>query len=402
MNSIFNPLTFGYEWETMLVTQELGFCKKDIIQSFARLMQKELNMPVGCDFASRDVLLLEIRSSILNNLEKLIKSVDAQVEYVRKNCKEKNILFFPCGTHPLLGNPVGLHIHLGSIYNHPEATKLANALIKYAPCFSAISVNSPVVYKALDTFKSSRVAKYASHCSRVRVVQNPKFAQFTWGDDVCVKVDWYSTIELRIPDCPSSIQFLKEFIAFVVAFVLNTPPETEELSYNQYREYIINRFYSAKYGLQAKFLWDGEFVPVTCILKNMLESIDFGELGKFKFKLIPIMIEKRLTQADWQMELYDSIKDPFAFTDIFVKALQDGDPFYEWILEEDTELPVIEPVKIEDYILQHIGRETPYIAIQELLLLPYYEVDKYLAKLKETHKIKEEKDPKYGRRFSTR
>ena len=401
MNKRFSETTFGHEWESLLLKPNLAIPESRDIREIANNVHSRVyGSETGVDHMHRIGTMLEIRSKILRNAEELYKCTEEHIKAIYAECKKHKVLFLPCGTHPAFGNAVGLHVHIGTIYDSPDATRIANGLIRYIPCFAALSANSPIYGELIGEYKSYRILYHAQFCSMARAVMSPELAQWRWADDISVKVDWHSTIELRIGDSASSTQFVNEYVLFVVAFFLGAIEYlSSDIDEKSYEEYIVNRWRASKYGLQAIFEWDGESVPVTDILKEMLEISRFDLVGVKGLKLIPQMIEKRQTQADWQLSIYKEINDPFAYTGLLVDLIKAGDPFVDYIEKVDT-LPLSEPQPIEDYILSHIAKETPYTVLYELLLLPYSILDRYLDNLVKSGKIKMHCDPRYGKRFT--
>ena len=397
----FSPITFGYEWECLLLKDDLSLANERDIREVANHIRATIKgSETGVDYIHMLGLMLELRSPILRNFAELRESTATHIRAVYDECNKRNLLFLPAGGHPALGNAVGLHVHVGSIYSYPTAAKIANSFMRYAPCFIALAANSPIYGDRIGEFKSYRILTHADFCSVTRLLMSPNLAQWHWGEDVCVKVDWHSTIELRVGDGASSIEFVIEYVAFVTAFMLRMAEEPlTKPSVSQYEEYLINRWRAAKYGLQATFDWDGHPVPVADILDDMLAMARFDLIGVDGLKLIPRMVATRQTQADWQLMLYKTVNDTFAYTRMLIDTVKTDDPFTKYIENAPT-LPVCKPEPIENYILANIEKETPYSMLYDLLLMPYGMLDKYLNKLIKTGHIRMQCDPRYGKRFT--
>ncbi|MCK4352987.1 hypothetical protein KAW65_06220 [candidate division WOR-3 bacterium] len=393
----FEPLTFGYEWEALLLKPNLMPLDKREIEWMANRIREKLPWSrTGLDdMPGFDAWLLEIRSGIMSSYDEMKERTHLQVQLIKKMAKFKDWTFFPCGSHPAFGNAIGLHVHIGTINKFESATCLANSLARYAPCFAALSSNSPVWGLESREYKSYRVLKFADWCSVARVITDPEIAQFHWGDDVSVKIGMHPTIEFRIGDSSSSEQFVNEYVAFVVAFVSTFIKKEISFNKEQYIESILNRWRAAKYGLQAIFLWNGKEVPVTDILNDMLSKSDLKAIKCPGLNLIPKMLCLRQTQADFQLLIHSYNKDPHQFAKALSNLLSKKDQFKIY-LKMAKKLPILEPISIDDYLLSKITIETPYEYLHTLTGLPYPILEQNLNKLEKSGKIKSEKIPEEG------
>ncbi|MDD5530104.1 MAG: glutamate-cysteine ligase family protein [bacterium] len=391
--------TFGYEWEIPILTNDLMPVKdKDVDDIAHKLRNKFPWSRTGYDFISRDGKMLEIKSGILNSYKELIEKTSLQMEELKNLCKEKGVVFFPIGTHPVIGGACGLHVHIGSIYNIKELTLIANSSVRYLPCFAALAANSPVWEFEAKEYKSYRVKKFANWASNIRGITKPEFVQRDWADDVCVSIirSGHPTIELRIGDSPSSVQFAIEYVGFVVAFFANLiKNERMNLTHQAYVESIENRWRATKLGLQAVFLWDGKKIEVTDVLKKMLETADFESLGIDSPNLIKKMLKLRQTQADWQLLLYKYNNDTHSFAKTISNEIMRGDVLKDY-LSKAIELPPEKCLSIENYILENIGIETPYLELYELLQLPHQVIQQKLENLEKSGHIKIQKNQEKG------
>ncbi len=401
MPDFFSPLTFGYEWEILVLKRDLSFDESKDVTEISNKIRKEIKgSETGWDFVRGRGRMLEIRSGILKNAEELFKTTDAHIEIAKKECEKNGLVLLPSGVHPLTGSAIGLHVHVGSIYNIRDAKRISDTLFKYAPCFLALSVNSPFGIERQGEFKSYRILSHADFCAFPRAILPDALFHASWGDDVCVKTEHHSTIELRIGDGASSASFVKEYVAFFAAFAFGiSEKDYQEINPKIYNEYITNRWRAARYGLQAVLDWDGEKIPVTELINKMFEKADFDSINAPEPRLLKKMVKKRKTQADWQQEIFRNIPDRFAYTDTFSKMLKQGDPFCEYI-EKTEKMPPVDPEPIEEYLLSYIDKETPYRNLYYLLLMPYPLLDTYLEKLIKAKRIKVECDPKHGKRFT--
>lgn len=401
---MFEPVTFGYEWETLVLKPDLSLTENRDVEWIARHIRNRFPWSrTGIDYLGwhREGRLLEIRSGILKSYAQLVEQTHLQLEEIRRVCKEKRWIFLPVGSHPVIGNAVGLHVHTGSIYDFPVATEIADALIRYAPCFAALASNSPIWGMNFQReFKTYRVLRYAEYNSTVRRITKPGVAQFVWGDDVCVKTDIHSTIELRIGDSASSEEFVNRYVAFVIAFIVGfLKKNTQKFSKNLYIEYIENRFRAARYGLQARFIWDGNDRDVVDILWNMMNIADFKAISCSGLELIEEMLQKRQTQADFCLFIHKFRRDIFELTRELANLTEREDAFCKY-LNNAPQLPSIEPLRIDDLILSYITKETPISYIYELLNLPYSVLTERLEKLIKAGKIVRERTPEYGERYT--
>ncbi|MDD2890730.1 MAG: glutamate-cysteine ligase family protein [bacterium] len=393
------PFTFGYEWEIPILTTDLMLVKdKDVDDIAHKLRNKFPWSRTGYDWMARSSKMLEIKSGILNSYNELREKTSLQMEELKNLCKEKGVVFFPIGAHPLIGGACGLHVHIGSIYNIKELTLIANSSVRYLPCFAALAANSPVWEFEAKEYKSYRVKKFANWASNARIIPKPNFGEIDFASDACVSMirSGHPTVELRIGDSPSSVQFAIEYVGFVVAFFLGLiKNKCTNLTHQAYVESIENRWRASKFGLQAVFLWDGEKIGVTDILKKMLEIADFESLGTDKPNLIKRMLKLRQTQADWQLLIHKYNNDTHSFAKSINNEIMRGDILKDY-LSKATELPPEKCLSVENCILENIGMETRYLELYELLQLPHQVMQQKLKNLEKSGHIKIQKNPEKG------
>ena len=402
MAEFFEPRTFGYEWEIMLLNRDLSVPEREELLEIVHKIRKGVTgSESGFDFLARGAgNMLEIRSGILCNVSDLMKSTDSHLTKTREILKKKKFLLLPLGTHPGMGYAVGFHIHIGSIYDVKLSKRIADSLIKYVPIFISMAANSPFGRGEYGRFKSYRMASSAGFMSIPENIYDDRLFHWQWGQDITLTTDEHSTIEFRVSDSPLSETFVNEYTSFVAAFVFNFKEENFiELNEEIYEEYIINRWRATKYGLQAIFKWEGNEVPVTEIIEDMIERCDCKIIGGEKPYLIMEMQKKRRTQADWQLDIMKKVKDSFQVADNISSLFLQGDYFPDYI-ENSNALPVVKPEALEDFILSQIDKETRYRDIYQLLLMPYPLLDKYLDKLVLEGKVKVEMDPEKGKRYT--
>lgn len=402
MAEFFEPRTFGYEWEIMLLNRDLSVPERAEILEIAHEIRKSVTgSESGFDFLTGGVgNMLEIRSGILYSVGDLLRSTDSHLTNTREILKKKKFLLLPLGTHPGVGKAIGFHIHIGSIYDVKLSKKIADSLIRYVPVFISIAANSPFGKGEYGRFKSYRMASSAELMSIPENIYNDRLFHWQWGQDITLTTDEHSTIEFRVNDSPLSETFVKEYTSFVAAFVFSFKKEDFiELNEEIYEEYIINRWRATKYGLQAILKWEGNEVPVTEIIEDMIERCDFKVIGGERPSLIIEMLKKRRTQADWQLDIMKKVNDFFQVAENISLLFLQGDYFPDYI-ENSNALPVAKPEALEDFILSRIGKETQYRDIYQLLLMPYPLLDKYLDKLVLEGKVKVEMDPEKGKRYT--
>ncbi len=399
-----NQITFGYEWEALVLKPDLTIVDDSDVKWIARHLRNKFTWSrTGYDDMGHRLQgnMLEIRSGIMTSYQELVEHTHLQLEEIRRVCKEKKWIFLPVGSHPAMGNAIGLHIHLGSIYEFALATDISNTLVNYAPCFAALSANSPIwgIDKQLE-YKSYRVLHHADYCSIVRRFSDPELAQWTWGGDVCVKTDVHSTIELRLPDAASFEELSIQFVAFVTAFFVGyLKKKSHKFTKHQYLEYVENRMRSARYGLQARFRWDGKERDVTDILWDMMEMSDFNSIGCPGIGLIEDMLKKRQTQADFCMLIYKFHPEVFKFTKELANIVSRENSFRDY-LKFAPKLPSLEASDLDEVILSYIKRETPLAYIYERIYLPYDILNQRLETLIREGKIVREQTPEYGERYT--
>lgn len=406
---MFEPYTFGYEWETWILKPNMMPIEKKEIEWLAAQMREKLPWSrVGKDWSREfDCVFLELRSGIMRSWDELEERTEALVGEAAGVCREKDWVFLPSGCNPTFGGATGLHTHIGSINEYGMATRFANDMARYACALAALMANSPVWGTESGEFKSYRVQKYAEFCSIPRRIVDPEFAQWSWGDDVCVKIGAKPTVEIRIGDGPSSSRLAKEYVALGVGlfFSLSEKGQPRKLGRIDYIESLINRWRAAKYGLQARFSWGGETVDASYLVEEILQIAEFGlrKIGTSleNLWLIRKMVDKRQTQADFQSLIAKRNGDPHRFSRELANLLSRGDPFQEY-LEMAQPLDSVEPMKVEDYLLSKVAVDTPYSYLHELLFLPHAVLQENLSKLESEGKIELKKSPEKGVLYSSK
>src|SRR5262249_13889305 len=125
------------------------------------------------------------------------------------------------------------------------------------------------------------------------------------------------TLEVRIIDCATSRRFLAELATFIAAYLHHRGTQVEErpLSPREYRDRMTNRWAAARFGRQGTFHWDGALRPVAEVLDEMLDECAeaLAALGvrRAELHLVNAMIEKRVCQADFVLDLASRYPDPY-------------------------------------------------------------------------------------------
>jgi hypothetical protein len=177
-------------------------------------------------------------------------------------------------------------------------------------------------------------------------MQDPALSQYVWGTDVGPKFESAPTVEVRITDCASSRRLLAELATFIAAYLHHRGTRLdhdETPTPERYTDGLTNRWAAARWGMQATFCWDGKARPVAEILDGMLdecaESLSALGANRSDLALINTMIEKRLCQADFVLDLAERYPDPFLLTSAYSKLARHWTVFDEYV----TSAPALDP-----------------------------------------------------------
>jgi len=371
--NIFNPRTFSTDWE-MLVVDKLNRCVGvDKLMGFAGTLEAELGLPIQIDWNSLE-FALGINRTFTGIWERIVKATDRAQQLLR----EYDLDLYPAGSHPYEPMYNSSHIHVGTLYDESAGIHLENQLYKFVPAFAALAANSAVASLVRGQYKSYRVRNNAYGCTRPWSARDPHLSQRTWGSDAGPKVYGAPTLEVRIPDCASSRRFKAELATFIAAFVHCQGEQIEECqpTPEEYREFCINRWAAAKYGLQATFRWDGKAKPVTELLGEMLDACASGlqalEAKRDDFVLINTMCAKRLCQADFTIEVAKRYPEPYGFASAYGKLIRHWDVFDTYL----SSAPALDPVPApdDDAVLQEhvkfIGEGTHFYRLRDVMYFP--------------------------------
>jgi len=395
----FSPRTFSTDWE-VLVFDRLGRAVgTEKLLAFAGALRDELDLPVTIDWNA-----LEYTAGINTSFAQFRERLWRFTERAEQLLREYELDLYPAGTHPVERMTQAGHIHVGTITDETAGIRLENQLFRYMPAFAALAANSPVMPGLRGQYKSYRVRYLANYDVTPVAIRDPQCSQQSWGTDASAKVYGVPTLEVRIPDGPSSRCFLAEFATFVAAFVhqQGTKVREEQPGPAEYREYLVNRWVAAKYGLQATLSWNGEPRPVVEILGEMLDdSTDaLAILGASRadLPLIDRMLARRVCQADWGMTLFARYEDPYLLAAAFGKLLRHWDAFDEYLATAAPLEPV--PFPDEEAILaahlESIGEGTHFYSTREAMYFPPPEADAIIALLEGRGAITRELSPERG------
>ncbi len=393
----------GYDWEMALLQETMESAGEKEITRLAN----DLRTLLPWSRVGIDLDLLEARLGIIKNWDELLERNQTFLRQAKKVAGKRNYLILPLGARPTEEMPIGSHIHVGTVYDYPAATALTNQMMKYVPCFVALMCNSPLSRFQVGGYKSLRVAHNAEWCSTPQRLQHPRFARPSWGEDTSVKLPSKPTIELRCGDSTSDPRLMCECTIFTagVMYGLSRNLERKSLEYDpdEFFWNSVNRWRAAKYGLQAIFRWEGKEVPVTDVLKEMLNLAEEGInlLGAEVGDLITIaqMIEKRQTQADFVLTIFELEKDPHRLLRALATIFQDEEAFRKY-LDRAPVLPLVEPMDIKDHILSKITVE---ITLHDLSLfspLSPWDLDRVLDELERDGLIEVKYDPIWGKMYT--
>lgn len=282
--------------------------------------------------------------------------------------------------------PIGAHIHVGTFGRWEDAVRVQNGMARYVAPLAALMAASPVYRGRSGAYKSYRVASFAEWCSFPQQIVEPSLSRPSWGEDVCNKLTWGPTVELRVCDGAMSTRLMCETVALVAGLMWHVAEHEEPRPFTRedYRATMENRWRAAKYGLQAVFEVDGEEVAADALLTGMVELAEdgmrvLGVTGR-EFKVLRSMVAKRQTQADFLLAVYDAEgSDAHRLTRTMVNIQKDGEAFEKY-LRRAPGLPVAVPGDHAREIIESIGKETPYSQLVRDTPLPPVRLDDILAR----------------------
>ena len=384
--NLFHPRTLSTDWEVMVVDKLERCVPSDKLRGFAGLLRRECNVPVQIDWNA-----LEFAMGINTSFDQLWKRIQSVTDRATQALREFDLDLFPAGAHPTGEVFDGAHVHVGTLHDESAGLHLENQMLKYAPAFAALAVNSPASRFRRGEFKSYRVREQAYGCSVPATVRDPHLAQNSWGNDASAKLYGAPTFEVRISDCASSRRFMAEHATFIAAFVHHRGTRDVEcrLSPAEYRDCLTNRWSAARYGLQATFHWDGRPRPVVEVLGEMLDECqeELRALGVKRSDLgvVNTMLEKRISQADYVLNLAERYPDPWCLASAYAKLIRHWDVFDEYV----ASAPALEPVPLIDeatILAEHlaiIGEGTYFYRSREAMFYPAPVADAIIERMLE-------------------
>ncbi|MBM3306791.1 MAG: hypothetical protein FJY74_00465 [Candidatus Eisenbacteria bacterium] len=389
MRCALEPLSVGYDWE-MAVLKDTG---ENIDEKEADRLADELRVRIPWAAPGTDLELIESRLGPLSDFRELVERTERFDERLRKALSARGWSLLRSGTRPIEREPIGAHIHVGTVRDWDAAVRVQNGAAAYVAPLVALAANSPVYRNRWGRYKSYRVASFAEFCSLPPMLASPGATQPGWGTDVCIKLPSGSTVELRACDGATSARLMCELVALTAGIMHHAaehgdgrPPGDEA-----YAELMLNRWRAAKHGLAAVFRVDGEDVPAQSVLTDMLDLAQDGmtRIGASPddLALIRKMIAKRQTQADFQRAVFESEgRDPHRFTRALANIQRDGRAF-ERYLRTAPALDAAPPDDPAADIASDIGVETPYTLLLRGAQPAPAELDRVLADLVRTGKV---------------
>jgi len=371
--NLFDPRTFSTDWEIIIIDRLNRVIDSDRLMGFAGALREALELPVTVDVNSLE-MPMGVNSSFAQFQERILRATDLATQVFGSY----DLDLYPAAAHPVEMLFSSSHIHVGTILDETAAIRLENQLYRFMPAFAALAANSPVPSGMRGDYKSYRVRYQARGCTRPGSIRDPYLAQFSWGTDANAKLIGVPTLEVRITDCASSRQFLAELGVFVAAFVhqQGTMLREEPPAHAEYRDFLINRWAAAKYGLQATFHWNGATRPVVEILDEMLascaEALEVLGASRTTLPLIAEMLHKRVCQADWAMALAARYPDHHLFASAYGKVLRHWGMFEEYLSIATPLEPVAAPDEeaVLAIHLETIGEGTHFYRTRDAMAFP--------------------------------
>jgi len=281
-------------------------------------------------------------------------------------------------------------------------------MARYVAPLAALMANSPVYRARAGEYKSYRVASFAEWCSVPQQLVAPEYAQPSWGGDVCSKLAWGSTVELRVGDGASCTRAMCEFVALVAGLMWHVAEgeQSTETTRDDYNAMMLNRWRAAKYGLQAVFSWEGEESQADQVLTTMVGLAEDGMrllgIERRELRLVRKMLAKRQTQADFQLAVLEAERgDPYRFTRALANIQRDPRAFEKY-LRRAPALAAVEPDDPVSDLVRSIGKETPYPVLLRATPLPPAELDRVLAAKVAEGALTETRSPMGTRLFTRR
>lgn len=384
--SAFEPLTLGYDWEVWALNDRMlpGDGKK--IERIADRVNTEL-APIE---AHREWRHIEVGAGIVREWPDLVERTNRYVDWVRAEFAKADLVFYPVGTCALIEGGAGLHIHVGTTASMSACAGVLNAVVPYIPALIALMANSTVCQWRQGHYKAYRSSGYSWGSGGVYPVADPHLQGRSWGGDVCSQRNNKPTMEVRLSDSSLSPRLVCEY-ALIVAGLLDWVSnhlDSEPVSFeaDRYEEILANRWRAATDGLQATFTVGGREVAAVDMIAEIIDKAGAGmrklAASERDLTVIPKMLAKRQTQADFQRLYMSRYTDLPAYERAFADVLSVSSAFEDYL---DIAL-THEQAQCRDHdeaLLAQIGKETLAPKLGEFLSLPPAILEHKLHRLKD-------------------
>ena len=387
--SLFEPLTLGFDWEAWALKQDMLPADGKKYEPIADRANEEL-APIECH---REWRFIEMGPGIVQDWTELLERANRYVEWVQAEFQKEDLFFYPCGAIASEPSTAGLHIHVGTTSDAASEVSLVNSLLRYIPPLMALTANSPVSYWRRGKSKAYRMgAEWGS--GGIYPIAEPHLSNATFWGDVCFRRSDKPTIEVRLADSCMSTRLLCEY-AVVVAGLLDwlaAHPDDRSAAYTEpdYSQFLVDRWQVTKHGLQATFSFGGVETTAADAIGEIIDKAAAGmrKLGASVGDLvvIPKMLEKRQTQADFQLAYLEQYSDLVSFTRGFAEVLKDLSTFEKY-LEMAPVLPQEKPADLDEAILEKIGHETTLFCLMQEPFVPPVVLERHLKRLESAGKI---------------
>jgi gamma-glutamyl:cysteine ligase YbdK (ATP-grasp superfamily) len=381
MGRCMEPLTVGYDWE-MAILKKTG---EHVKEKDSEALADEIRRKLPWAAPGTDLELIESRIGRVTSFSELLRKSERFDAELRRALAKRGWSLLRGGARPFEREPIGAHIHVGTFARWQDAARVQNGMARYVAPLAALMAASPVYRGRSGAYKSYRVASFAEWCSWPQPYVLPSLSQPSWGEDVCNKLAWGPTVELRVCDGCMSTRLMCETVALVAGLMWHVSERSEERmpSREDYDAIMENRWRAAKHGLQAVFVVDDEEVAADVLLTRMVELAEdgmrvLGASGR-DLGLVRAMAAKRQTQSDFLLAVFEAErKDVHRLTRTMANIQRDTEAFEKY-LKRAPSLPSVESDGCADEILESIGKETPYSTLLRGTPLSPARVDDVLA-----------------------
>lgn len=302
--------------------------------------------------------MIELNSCIHSSYESLLKELQTTRDILVNEASQAHIGICGGGTHPYQKwseqrifmterfagvseqygylakqfTVFGQHIHIGC-ENGNDALYLCHAFARYLPHFVAINASSPFSQGVDTAFDCSRLAVvsafplsgtppwtleweefelYFDRMFNMGIVSSMK--DFYW--DIRPKPE-FGTIEIRICDTPLTVEIAADISAYAQMLSQWLLDERKELSRDVYLTYLMNRFRSSRYGLDAVFIDPiaQKHIPIAEDITRMVHILRpyADKFGSAKaLENIMTLINKKQNGSAWLRRVYrqtNSLRD---------------------------------------------------------------------------------------------